>query len=299
MVQLNGFNLKRARVRGRKRRRKGWKAAMGNKEKMLSLSALRSMRWERRQHSLDWGNWFLRRQPGSDKTRKWRMVPWAPQIIIIGTHHLIPRPAMSQTMVPCHLSQEWESQPWCSPFLNPTSDWSPRPKCFLLSIPTDIFKLKPRWLRQLQKGLLATGLNSPSLISFLQPQQNFPNENLVLPLSYLKLFICLQTVFGWSPSSPIWFNCPSQFSLQELSSFSHPMPFPDTSCSWHTSFPSSKRKGFSSVCLFVFYTSGSFRLPFQWPRTLVCYELGKIPLIYISGPWRKQFSPENLSQSQN
>lgn len=53
MVQLDGINLKRARVRGRKRRRKGWKAAMGNKKKMLSLPALRSIGCKRRQPSLE------------------------------------------------------------------------------------------------------------------------------------------------------------------------------------------------------------------------------------------------------
>lgn len=36
MVQLDGITLKRVRVRGKKMR-KDWKAAMGNKEKMLSL----------------------------------------------------------------------------------------------------------------------------------------------------------------------------------------------------------------------------------------------------------------------
>lgn len=53
MVQLDGINLKRVRIRGKKRRRKDWKAAMGHKEKMLSLRALRSMRRDRRQPSLE------------------------------------------------------------------------------------------------------------------------------------------------------------------------------------------------------------------------------------------------------
>lgn len=44
---------RKARVRGRKKRRKGWKAAVGNKEKMLSLPALGSVGCERSQPSLE------------------------------------------------------------------------------------------------------------------------------------------------------------------------------------------------------------------------------------------------------